>query len=220
MKKLFIILFIFYSINLFGQIPFLLHKSIINECVDNELIINSQIWACENLDSIRLNDGTPITKIENAASWAAATIPAYCWYDNDSTTYANLYGALYNAYAVRTGKLCPSGWHVPDTNDYNSLVSYLGGESVAGGKLKVTGLTYWDSPNTGATNRSGFTGKGGGYRYNDGAFQSLKIDGHYWLSTIYLTHWNYRLYLGYNTATTNKYEFYKTCGLSVRGIKD
>jgi uncharacterized protein (TIGR02145 family) len=118
-------------------------------------------------------------------AWAALTTPGYCWYDNDSVSYKNRYGALYNGYAVITNKLCPSDWHVPSDEEWTKLTNYLGGEMYAGDRLKEIGTDYWVSPNTGATNESGFTALPGGFRYYDGLFHDFGFSGYWWTSTEY-----------------------------------
>ena len=127
--------------------------------------IGTQVWMVENLKTTRYIDGTAIPLDTNSSTWGGLTTPGYCWY-NDSAIYGNTYGALYNWYAVNTGKLAPAGWHVPTDSEWTVLTTYLGGETVAGGKLKDTGTTYWQSPNTGATNASGFLALPGGFRSN------------------------------------------------------
>jgi len=101
--------------------------------------IGSQWWFAENLQTTQYNDGTSISNVTDWFAWRTLTTDAYCWYNNDAATYRNLYGALYNWYAVKTGKLCPSGWHVPSNDEWTILSDYLGGGNVAGGKLKETG---------------------------------------------------------------------------------
>jgi uncharacterized protein (TIGR02145 family) len=110
----------------------------------------------ENLRVTHYSDGTkiPYNKYyQNGSYW---------WYNNDSLTFKSTYGALYDWISVNTYKLCPTGWHVPLEIEWQELITFLGGESVAGGKLKETGTTHWNSPNTGATNESGFTALPGG----------------------------------------------------------
>jgi len=126
--------------------------------------IGSQIWMAENLKTTRYNDNSPIPIVADQSNWDALTTPAYCWYNNDRSTYGDLYGALYNWYTAATGKLCPIGWHVPNNAEWFVLIDYLGGLDVAGGKMKTVGLTHWLSPNTGATNESGFSALPGGHR--------------------------------------------------------
>jgi uncharacterized protein (TIGR02145 family) len=117
--------------------------------------IGTQIWMASNLKTTKLNDGTEIPLVEDA-SWITLTSPAYCWFNNDESN-ANTSGALYNWHTVRTGKLCPTGWHVPSKDEWDALANYLGGEDIAGGKLKEVGTAHWESPNEGATNETGFS---------------------------------------------------------------
>jgi len=82
----------------------------------------------ENLKTTKYKDGNPITLVTGNAEWASLTTPAFCWYNNDQTTYGDTYGALYNWYSVNTGKLCPTGWHAPTYNDWITLADYLGAQ--------------------------------------------------------------------------------------------
>jgi uncharacterized protein (TIGR02145 family) len=103
------------------------------------VVIGTREWMAGNLRTTKLNDGTPIPLIKDGKQWSNASGPAYSWYNNDEPKYGNTYGALYNWYAVNTGKLCPSGWHVPTDAEWEVLTEHLGGKTVAGGKLKSTG---------------------------------------------------------------------------------
>ena len=123
--------------------------------------IGTQTWTAENLKTTRYNDGIAVPLIKGETAWNSLNTPGYCWY-NDLPTYKDTYGALYNWYAVTTGKLCPTGWHVPTNAEWTTLTDYLGGLYV-GYKLKETGTTHWPDPNY-ATNESGFTALPGGYR--------------------------------------------------------
>jgi uncharacterized protein (TIGR02145 family) len=104
-------------------------------------------------------------------------------------TYKNTYGALYNWFAVNHGNLCPAGWHIPASAEWDTLITYLGGSNIAGGKLKTIGTVelgtgLWYNPNEGATNESGFTAVPAGYRYNSGNFMnSLGHLGCLWSAT-------------------------------------
>jgi len=183
--------------------------------------IDTRIWMVENLKTTKYNDGTaiPLVATDNIA-WSNLTEPGYCWYNNNQAMYGNTYGALYNWYAVNTGKLCPTGWHVPTDNEWIILTNYLGGESIAGGKLKETDTTHWNSPNTGATNETGFTALPGGYRSVDGNFYYIGFDGYFWSATE----------LGVNYAWYQEVMFYnsgfrllnglKRNGFSVRCLRD
>jgi uncharacterized protein (TIGR02145 family) len=145
--------------------------------------IGSQVWMAENLKTTKFNDGTEIPLVTNNTEWSNLTTPAYCWYNNDETTNKNLYGALYDRQAVSTGKLCPAGWHVPSDAEWHQLILFLDPNAVlsdpqsliAGGKLKEVGTAHWMSPNTGATNETGFTGLPAGYRNSNGLFNTWAI---------------------------------------------
>ena len=145
--------------------------------------IDKQTWMVENLKTTTYNDGTTIPKVTDDDNWGNLETGAYCWYDNDETSYKGTYGALYNWYTVETEKLCPTGWHVPSNIEWLTLTNYLGGLDVAGGKLKETGTSHWNPPNTGATNESGFTALPSGYRNLSVAFYNIKNNGSYWSST-------------------------------------
>jgi uncharacterized protein (TIGR02145 family) len=145
--------------------------------------IGDQVWMAKNLATTSLNDGTPIANLAVPAEWEAATAPAYVWYSNNELLYKFNYGALYNWHAVASDKLCPEGWHVPTEAEWRTLVNYLGGDAVAGGKLKQTGTTLWFSPNEGATNESGFTALPGGGRKPDGVFEDRGRAAIWWTST-------------------------------------
>ena len=118
--------------------------------------VGEQHWMADNLRTTTLSDGTPVSKVEDYDEWAGLTLPAYSWYNNDSVNAGN-YGALYNCYAVETGKLCPEGWRVPSDEDWIALESSLGGASRAGGAMKEAGLEHWKTPNAQASNESGFS---------------------------------------------------------------
>jgi uncharacterized protein (TIGR02145 family) len=151
--------------------------------------IGSQWWMAENLRTTKYRNGDPIPNVSDNAAWAALSTPAYCWYQNNKAGYGAVYGALYNWYAVDAESngnrnICPTGWHVPSEAEWTTLTTYLGGLSVAGGKMKETGTSHWSAPNTGATNASGFTALPGGYRgYTSGDFGNIGSFGHWWSST-------------------------------------
>jgi len=148
--------------------------------------IGTQTWMAENLKTTKLNDGTAIPLVTDNINWLNRSTPGYCWYDND-VYYKSYYGALYNWYPVSTGKLCPTGWHVPSDLEWTILCNYLENTNVAGGKLKETGTLHWLYPNTGATNESGFTALPGGWRYSNGVFRGIYWMGIWWSSTEFNT---------------------------------
>ena len=129
--------------------------------VYHAVVIGTQTWMVENLKTTKYSNGDPIP-----TAVTSLTPGAYCMYNNDAVTYKADYGALYNWYAVADSRnIAPAGWHVPTKTDWTTLTDYLGGESVASGKLKENGSSHWLTPNTGATNSSGFTALPGGF-YN------------------------------------------------------
>jgi uncharacterized protein (TIGR02145 family) len=118
----------------------------------------------ENLATTKYNNGTSIPLAVDNSDWLFITTPAYCNYD-DKESYVNTYGRLYNWYAVTDPhNICPTGWHIPTDEEWTILETFLGGSSIAGGKLKETNFAHWNNPNTGATNESGFTALPGGSR--------------------------------------------------------
>jgi len=181
----------------------------------NSVTIGNQVWMAENLRTTKLNDGSAIERI-----FSYDQTPIYFWYDNDSVTYADPYGALYNWYAAASVKLCPAGWHVPDVDDWNELSDFLGDESVAGGKLKETGTAHWQSPNTDATDDYGFAGLPGGIRLGD--FFGLGMEGNYWSSTQDINSTSYGKYrlLYHDNAWMGNGSARKYGGLSIRCLKD
>jgi len=144
--------------------------------------IGTQTWMSENLKTTKYKDGTSIQFVNDSAAWSHLSTPGYCWYNNEESGYGNTYGGLYNWYVVETGNLCPTGWHVPTDAEWSTLTDHIGGESVAGGKLKESGTTHWISPNTGATNETGFTALPGGHRSRNGIFDGIGNYGGWWSS--------------------------------------
>lgn len=189
--------------------------------VYQQITVGSQVWMKENLRTTRLNDGTLIPNVTNDSEWALLSTPGYSWYNNDGITYKNTFGALYNWYAISSGNLCPQGWHVPTDNDWNVLAEYLGGELVAGGKLKEAGTGHWLIPNNSATNESGFVALPGNMRDQSGIFTEIPgMDGFWWSSTESGTSVAWARNLRYNNGGILRSEYVKRDGFSVRCIKD
>jgi uncharacterized protein (TIGR02145 family) len=148
------------------------------------IIIGTQTWMVENLKTTLYRDGTAIPNITDHNSWFADVTGAYCWYDNDYATYGIDYGALYNGYAIESiHGLAPSGWRIPTVNDFTILIAYLGGGSLAGGKLKEIGLSHWGNPNVGASDDYGFKAFGAGYRTSADDYHNIKSMGSFYTST-------------------------------------
>lgn len=152
------------------------------------IVISNQTWMAENLKTTRYQNGTPIPNVTVSMQWNDLSTGAWGNYGNQSSNDA-VYGKLYNWFAVNDPRqLCPTDWHVPTMIEWTELTTNLGGEEWAGGKMKITGTLeagtgLWLSPNTGATNESGFSGLPGGIRYNAGTFNGLGGVGQWWSST-------------------------------------
>lgn len=185
--------------------------------------IGTQTWFAENLRTTKYNDGTAIPNVTDNTDWGNLTTPAYCWYNNDANSYKADYGALYNWYTVETGKLCPTGWHVPSNADWTTLTDYLGGANVAGGKLKEIGNTHWIYPNTGAANSSEFDGLPGGYRNNlnsNGTFTFIGSYALWWSSTEGNIGTAFGQRVGYDYSSIYNGAFSNNLGFSVRCLKN
>jgi uncharacterized protein (TIGR02145 family) len=188
----------------------------------NVQLIGNQIWMAENLRTTKLNDNTLIPMISVNTAWVALSTAAYCWFRNDQDYNKSNYGALYNWFAVNSGKLCPEGWHVPNDNEWITLTEKLGGPEVAGGKLKESGLGHWSTPNTGATDESGFNARPGGYRggNSSGAFNTITFNGWWWVSGNDTLSYGRGRLLSYDAINLVSGYGLKTNGYSVRCMKD
>jgi uncharacterized protein (TIGR02145 family) len=164
----------------------LAHGDYLGECSSvASVTICDQVWMVKNLDVDHYRNGDPIPQVTNGAEWCSATTGAWCWYENNSAN-GTVYGKLYNWFAVNDPRgLAPAGWHVASDGEWTILTDCLGGSSVAGGKIKEAGTDHWVSPNTDATNFSGFTALPGGSRgFDDGGlFGDLGYTGNWWSST-------------------------------------
>ncbi len=161
------------------------------------IAIGTQTWMAENLKTTRYNTGEAIPNIKNNQGWDQLTAGAFCWYKNDSVFNKSRYGALYNWYAVHTGKLSPTGWRVATDDDWTILEMFLGmplpDNTVSretfdeGNKLKESGTTHWKSPN-GGRNTSGFSALPGGSLYNhETSSFGLGDYGYWWTSSEFST---------------------------------
>ena len=196
-----------------------------------DIVIGDQTWNQCNLNVDTYRNGDPIPYVEDPAEWAALTTGAYCYYDNDPDNEGN-YGKLYNWYAVNDPRgLVPEGYHVPTIHEWNDLVNYVGTSVVAGSKLKQVGSlqatcltvengSYWQLPNTDATNESFFTALPGGARGFDGSYDNSRNNALFWSSTTFSTNTSWYYYLSYNDAIAQIGDSNKKNGLSVRAIKD
>jgi uncharacterized protein (TIGR02145 family) len=200
--------------------PFPVNGSIVKDGENNSyhtLIIGNQVWLKENLKVSNYRNGDPLLDLTDSTTWNGGyiTTGGYSNYNND-TAISNIYGKLYNWYAINDSRgICPAGWHIPTVKEWNELAASLGGNAIAGGKLKESGTANWQSPNMGATNESGFTALPAGFRELDGTFQTFGIITYMWSSTD-----TYAFGLGYNQIDIGSILANKPAGFSVRCIMD
>jgi uncharacterized protein (TIGR02145 family) len=196
-----------------------------NDCIDIDgnvyktVKIGNQIWMSENLHTTRYRNGDSIPNVTGNSDWKNLSSGAFCYFDN---TVNSIYGKLYNWYAVSdTRNIAPAGWHIPSDDEWSTLTNFLGGNDFASGKMKETGTMHWISPNSGATNESGFTALPAGFRHGcDGRFDALGTTGNFWSKTEFdsICAWDCRLL--YNNASSHHANIDKRYGFPVRCVKD
>jgi len=189
----------------------------------NKVIAGKQVWMKENLDVGRYRNGDPIRHAATREEWldaAAKGEGAWCYYGNDRTAGAT-YGRLYNWYAVNDPRgLAPKGWHVPTDREWSELTAFLGGERVAGGKMKAAGSALWRTPNESASMSSGFSALPGGLRGIDGVFAFGGESAYFWSATEHSPSLAWYRLLNYHLATAVRSGEEKIDGMSVRCIRD
>ena len=204
----------------------------------NAVLIGNQIWMEENMKVTHYPNGDIIPLVTDNTAWGNLadnnTDDAYCYYNNNASGEADTYGALYT-WAAAMGDnavsssanpsgvqgVCPTGWHLPSSAEWTELTNYLGGISVAGGKLKETGTTHWNTPNTDATNETGFSALPGGLRYySNGTFNYMGARGGWWSSTVYSSSYTWGRSVLYDDARVFFSNISKSYGYSVRCVKD
>ena len=188
-----------------------------------EVTILNQVWMTKNLDVEYYCNGDVIPQVTDPNAWSKLTTGAWCYYNNDPAMGA-IYGKLYNWYAVNDPRgLAPIGWHVPSDAEWTALITFLGGEYAAGGKLKEAGTLHWLSPNTGATDEKGFSALPGGNRVDyNGKFEKINSDGGWWSSSEseYDAENAIRRFLYYRGAGIGMDDLPKGDAFSVRCIKN
>jgi len=203
------------------------------------VLIGTQCWMQENLKTTTYNNNTPIPNVEDPTAWSNDSTGAYCWYDNDSTTWKDKYGALYNWYATvdTNNPLCPTGWHVPSLAEFQDLTSYIGGTgsphgnelkscrqvgSPLGGDCNTSDHPRWDYHDTHyGTDDYGFSGIPGGHRKgNDGAFTWMGYQGAWWSTTLHADGRAHPLRLTHYQGIVNYFQDGKKIGNSVRCLRD
>ncbi len=191
------------------------------------ITIGSQTWMAENLRVTTYANGDNISYIESYDGWTASNEGAYCWMGNDKETYKDIYGALYNFYTIKDSRsIAPIGWHVPSLNEWNTLISYLGGIDLAGNKLREKGTSHWAISDIEGTNESGFTALPGGHRETEGSFVNYRGVTHsaeFWTNTNYSDPTNayaYPIVISKTGEIINYYKESKSDGKYIRLIKD
>jgi uncharacterized protein (TIGR02145 family) len=182
--------------------------------------IGTQVWMTENLKVTHYSNGDSIPNV-TVDTWADLTTGAYCNYNNDVNN-AVTYARLYNWYAVNDNRnIAPAGWHVPSDAEWQTLVDYLGGiTAVVGGKMKEAGYAHWFSPNTGATNESGYSALPGGYRYYDGTYSDMGFSAGFWSSTEYISYYSWCQYLNCSSSEVIRSFGNRSSGFSIRCVMD
>ena len=189
------------------------------------IAIGEQVWMKENLKVTHYNNGYAITHITNEEHWGSMDEGQYGVYD-DEPTNANIYGNIYNWAVIGDIRgICPVDWHVPSDDEYTVLTDFLGGESVAGGKMKEAGLEHWnydsDQISLEATNESGFTGLPAGHRNtNSGDYIYMGFYGYFWSSTENGSDLAWRRYLFHYSSGVARDTFGKPNGFSIRCLED
>ncbi|MBM2817088.1 MAG: hypothetical protein HW421_3850 [Ignavibacteria bacterium] len=188
----------------------------------NSFTIGTQTWMKKNLDIDHYRNGDPIPQVTDSSEWFSLTTGAWCYFNNDSSN-GKLYGKLYNFYAVSDPRgLAPAGWHVPSDSEWTVLTNYLGGEEVAGRKMKYSaGIYPGHVPDSNATGESGFNVMLGGFRYVTGEFYDFGYSTHFWSTTPagIGTNWERDFFYGLPFV----YRYFSCAqmfGYSVRLIKD
>ena len=193
--------------------------------------IGTQEWMAENIKTSRLNDGTAIPLITDAEVWRYLKTPGYCWYENNESVFKNIYGAYYNWYAVNTEKLCPTGWHVPNEDDWKVLKISLGMtpeqaamegfQGTIGSKIKETGTFNWVEGSSEANNESGFTALPGSCRLDDGRFFGEGQGAGWWSATVSSNPYSWSHWVPCNKSWIHRSGMLgQTYGLNVRCIKN
>lgn len=187
----------------------------------NTILIGTQCWMSENLRTASYANGDNVFNVTDGNQWSTLVTGGWAHYGNNSINELP-YGKLYNWFAVNDSRnICPLGWHVPTEVEWTSLIDYLDGEDVAGGKLKAAGTEYWMAPNSGATNETGFNGLPGSFRFVDGGFLiPLGSHGMWWSASEADEFYAYCSGLRNDNMNIGRFVDSKNGGFSVRCVKD
>lgn len=183
--------------------------------------IGTQTWLVENLKTSKYRNGDLIPNITDNRAWMLLETEACCDYNNDPNN-SKTYGKLYNWFSVHDRRnIAPVGWHVSTDAEWTTLATFLGGKSIAGGKLKEAGFSHWNSPNTGATNVVNFKALPSGMRGPDGTFSRMGHNSSWWCSDFYDGGYN-AWFRDISYSLIDLYRSYSDTriGFSVRCVKD
>lgn len=201
--------------------PLLLFTGIVSYSNAQKVKLGIHVWMTKNLDVSTFRNGDPIPQAQTDEEWkraGEAKQPAWCYFNNDPENGAK-YGKLYNWYAVNDSRgIAPKGWHVASDGEWIALTYWLGGETVAGGKMKST--AGWNEPNMDASNNSGFLALPGGNRGYNSSFFGIGEWGYWWSSSEHSATLAWTHFLGYSKADVYKSNYGKDFGMAVRCVKD
>jgi uncharacterized protein (TIGR02145 family) len=196
------------------------NREYINNVVYPEVIIGQQIWMSKNLDISHFRNGDSIPEAKTNEEWKKAGSngePAWCYYNNEPSNGV-IYGKLYNWYAVNDSRgLAPEGWHAPSNSEWSILIDFLGGDKIAGLKLKSS--SGW-AANGNGNNTIGFKGLPGGYRFTDCKFSYIGCYGYFWSANYYNSQNAWFNLLLFNLKVLDRGNYSKSVGFSVRCIKN
>ncbi len=184
------------------------------------VMIGDQEWTTKNLNVSKYRNGDIIPQVRFPSEWKNLTVGAWCYYNNDPNN-GEIYGRLYNWFAVIDPRgLAPEGFHIPSDAEWETLIDYLGGEKIAGGKMKKIDVSNWSAPNLDATNESGFSGLPGGSRNYNETFYNIGSFGIWWSSSENDTANAWSRFLYYNNGIAYRNYSNKNYGFSVRCLRD
>ncbi|MFN5620007.1 MAG: FISUMP domain-containing protein [Flavobacteriales bacterium] len=189
------------------------------------VINGTQEWMAANLTVTRFSNGDAISEVTDNAQWAGTTTPAWCYLDNNTANNV-IFGKLYHgSVSIDTRNVCPSGWHLPSNDDWQTLITTLGGSSVAASAMRTTGTIqdgtgFWPFDNVISNNVSGFSAQPGEFRNTDGTFTDLVVSANWWSSTEATATTNFTVGIYSFSNTTFNQDLDRAYGMSIRCIRD
>lgn len=234
MKDLFLLISLSFSSLMFSQnnkeILMVKYGSGVTDIEGNSyktVVIGNQEWLGENLKVTKFNDGTIISNITDKIQWSKDSLkPMICFYTNEKGDI-DKNNVLYNWNSVSkttngNKSICPKKWHVPSFEEWSILIDHLGGDTIAGPKMKVNNLSYWSDPNSLQLNSSLFSSFSLGFRFDDGEFINDGKYAHFWINSEYERKKGFAYVFGLmdNMNEVQRFGLNKNVGVSVRCLKD